>query len=79
MSRESALAFANYLATEKPLEENYPDWDAYVAEVFGPWPDLTDIEIDWAVTRALEIAGHEELGLWQEADELRRYHARPQP
>ena len=72
MSTQSALALANCLATTQRWDGDYSDYDAYCADVFGRWPDLTDSEILWAIQSALNISEHEAKRLEQEADELRR-------
>jgi len=59
MSKQSALAFANHLVT-------------VMDDAFARWPDLTQSEIQWAVTRARNILEHKAKRAEQEADFLQR-------
>ena len=63
----SALALANYLANVIPADGDY---DAYMADAFACWPDLTDGEIDWAVKRASDTSKSDAKRLEREADAL---------
>jgi hypothetical protein len=68
MSKASALALANHLANTRPREDQ--SFDEYMRDALARWPDLNELEIEWAIARAQDICRGEAAQMSEEADAL---------
>lgn len=70
MTQNTALQLANFLASTQPADGQ--SFDQYMADALSRWPNLSEQQIQWAISRAAEINHQEAAQLFDEAETMEK-------